>query len=92
MTETDASAASAASVAYEHSKMTVTFQFANGVLVPKVEFAPVGRIWPQTIERHLGFLYREINKAQTIQRNGIAGTRFELEGAEPPGRGPEDAG
>jgi hypothetical protein len=79
-------------VPYEHSEMTIAFDFEGGSLRPSITFNPVGRINPQTVEKHLGFIYREITKAQSMQRSGITNTRFEMEGAEPPGRGAEDVG
>jgi hypothetical protein len=79
-------------VPYQHSEMTIAFDFEGGAMRPSISFSPVGRITPMTVERHLGWLYRQIQMAQTIQRNGNPNTRFEMAGSEPPGRGEEDVG
>ena len=40
-------------------------------LVPKVSFAPLGRINPNTIEKHLPHIYREIARAQVQERGKL---------------------
>jgi hypothetical protein len=49
----------------------VTLRFydsGNGQLVPEVSFRPLGRINPNTIEKHLPFIYHEIQRQQVIER------------------------
>lgn len=49
--------------------MTVTFLDAGqGHMVPEVTFAPLGRINPNTLERFLPFIYREIQREQVKER------------------------
>lgn len=50
--------------------ITITFLDADGHLIPEVSFAPLGRINPNTIERYLPFIYREIQRAQVKERRG----------------------
>jgi hypothetical protein len=49
----------------------ITLRFYDsgaGQLVPQVSFGPLGRINPNTIEKHLPFIYREIQRQQVIER------------------------
>jgi hypothetical protein len=49
----------------------ITLRFYDseaGGLVPEVSFRPLGRINPNTIEKHLPFIYREIQRQQVIER------------------------
>jgi hypothetical protein len=43
----------------------------DGHSYPVVTIDPVGRIVPNALDRHLGTIYREIQTAQSLVRNGV---------------------
>jgi hypothetical protein len=57
--------------------ITITFYDTGGHVVPQVSFAPLGRINPNTIEQHLPFIYRAIQREQVTDRRRAAARPLE---------------
>lgn len=48
--------------------ITIDFIDAGGQMIPRIAVNQLGRINPNTIERFLPFIYREIQRAQVEER------------------------
>lgn len=51
-------------------RITITWYDYDGAIIPDITFDPLGRINPNTLERCLPHIYREMQRAQVASRSG----------------------